>query len=208
MLQSKFFAVAALVLAADRLRVLELLFHAFVELSTLIAAEGTDLQLGLHLGSSRHCTLNRHDLSQVDCFQVSDLVHSGQVVDSDLVPFRIGDHMSLVCQELSQGLSQVRLEPHILSLQSVDEIWFFPCEVAQVSEIDVHGRLLLFLKIFSYLNVVLYLLDGVLFLLIIEVDLIGVHFIIGIFWAQCEAVKMKSVNDAMVISNTYFLRKL
>ena len=43
MLQSKFFAVAALVLAADRLRVLELLFRAFVELSTLIAAEGTDL---------------------------------------------------------------------------------------------------------------------------------------------------------------------
>ena len=177
-------------------------------MSALIAAEGAYLQLGLHLGRPRHCTLNRHDLSKVDCFQVSDLVHCRQVVDTDLVPFRIRDLMPLVCQELSQGLSQVRLEPHVFSLKAVDEIRLFPGEVAQVSEIDVHGRLLFFFEILSYLNVILYLLDSVLLLLIVKVDLVGVHFIVGVFWAQREAGKRKSVNDAVLANNTYFLRKL
>ena len=91
MLQCELLAVAALVLAADRLRVLKLLFHAFVKLSTLIAAKGANLQLGLHLGSPCHCTLNRHDLSKVDCFEVSDLINRRQVVDTELEPVRLCD---------------------------------------------------------------------------------------------------------------------
>ena len=105
-------------------------------------------------------------------------------------------------------MSQVRLEPHVFSLKAVDEIRLFPGEVAQVSEIDVHGRLLFFLEILSYLDVVLYLLDSVLLLLVVKVDLVGVHFIVGVLWAQREARKRKSVNGALLVNNTYFLRKL
>ena len=45
-------------------------------------------------------------------------------------------------------------------------------------------------------------------MLVVKVDLVGVHFIVRVFWAQREAGKRKGVSDAVIANNTYFLRKL
>ena len=160
MLQRELLAKAAIALTPYRLSVAELLLDALVHLPALVAPEGADLQLRLHLGRSSHRALDRHHLAKVDCFEVPDRVHVRQIVDANLVPLRVIDLVPLVRQKLSQSLAHVRLEPHILALQPVDELGVFPVRVpAQMREVDVHRLLLLDFELSGDFDIVLDLLS-------------------------------------------------
>ena len=56
-LKGKLLAEAALTLAPDGLSEFEHLLNSFIKLSTLVAFEGTDLELGLDLSRPRDCAL-------------------------------------------------------------------------------------------------------------------------------------------------------
>jgi len=86
MLDLEIFTKAALTVASDGFRVFILLLNPLNKLVTDIAAKGANLQLRLHFGCARHCSLNRHDLAETKCCEVSDFVDGGHVVDAYLEP--------------------------------------------------------------------------------------------------------------------------
>ena len=156
MFQREFLAEAPLAFTPDWFRELELLLYSLVKLATLVAPEGTNLELRLDLSCSRHCALNRHDLAQVNCLHVADRMNRGQIVDANLVPFRVSDDMALISQELSESLAHVWLEPDILALETVDELGILPASVAtKVGKVDIHCSLFFNFKLLSNLHVVL-----------------------------------------------------
>ena len=82
MVNVELFAKTALVLAANRLRELILLFNPLIQLVADLANKCANLQLGLHLSCPRHCALNRHNPTDGCRLQISDLLNGRQVVDA------------------------------------------------------------------------------------------------------------------------------
>ena len=88
--------------------------------------------------------------------------------------------MTLVCQELCQALSQVRLEPHIFTLKPVDELRVLPLEVGQMTEVHKEGLLFLELEVFRGATVVAHVL------VVCGVHL-GHHLHLRVIFSQCVA---------------------
>ena len=145
---------AAVILTTDGRRVLVLLLNSLVQLTTLSAEEGTDLELRLHLCGPSDCPLDRHDLAETVRLQVSDLVYPWQVVDANREPFALSNLVPLIGQEHSQTLAQVGLEAHVFTGKTVHELRILPLEGAHVSEVNVQCLRLIHLHGLSQSNVV------------------------------------------------------
>ena len=111
MLKVELCAQAPIVVTTNRVGKLELLLNTLTELLALRASEGANLQLWLDLSRPRDSTLNRHDLSQAESLEISDLVHTWQVEEANVEPLVVRNHVTLISQESGQSLAQIRLEP-------------------------------------------------------------------------------------------------
>ena len=79
-----------------------------------LAFKGADGQFWFDLSCPRDSSLDRHDLAQVGCLEVPNLVGLRQVIDCDLEEATILDLVAQRDQESLECLSKVRLEPHVL----------------------------------------------------------------------------------------------
>lgn len=186
MFKLELLAEAAVTLTSNWLSELVLLLNSLVKLVACSATECANLQLRLDFGSTRHCSLDRHDPTETDRLQVSNLMQVGHVVDTALIPLSVSDLVTLVGKELSQTLAKVGLEANVLALESVHKAFVLPVVACHVSVVDVHRASFLVEQLCGALNIVEHL--------VICFIILGgsVGFVVRIVLAQCEAMRKKS----------------
>ena len=88
--------------------------------------------------------------------------------------------MALICEEQSQSLPQVGLKAHVFALQAINEHWIFPRERTQVTEVHIHGLLLILFQLLRNLYIVADLLLLTCYTAAISIDLVCVHLIVWV----------------------------
>jgi hypothetical protein len=139
--------VTALVIsAAERLGVLELLFDSINELVALLALEGTELEFGLHFGCASDGAVDADEFAKLERLEVTNLCHTVQVVDTELIDSLlhdlVADVLAHLMHELHDSFSEVRLVSDEFAHHAVHEVSIAPLELRHVPKIDEEGCLL------------------------------------------------------------------
>ena len=139
MLEVELFAETAVVFTSHWLSEFVLLLDSLVQLLTLSASKGANLQLRLNFSGTSDSSIDGHDFTKLESLEISNLRDSRHVVEADGEPLCVADLVALVGKEHGQTLSKVRLKSDIFLSEAVHEVRVFPREASHVGIVDVES---------------------------------------------------------------------